>query len=203
MTVVQSVAPALSSPGHECSVSGSSSLQYIVSAMSLYSDTALSQIDRHICTASCQVLRGVQVAINGCGHGDLDMIYATIRDAERRGNMKVDLLICCGDFQAMRNVDDLHCFACPPKYRAMKDFHKYYMGEKKAPIPTIFGVIAPQVCTFSEKLKAFTHASWGERSTHSHRFPCHRHVTHMPIVGVFQSFHQSQWGGSSTHSHHF
>jgi lariat debranching enzyme len=53
--------------------------------------------------------------------------------------MKVDLLICCGDFQAMRNVDDLHCFACPPKYRAMKDFHKYYMGEKKAPIPTVFG----------------------------------------------------------------
>ena len=80
----------------------------------------------------------MQVAVNGCGHGDLDMIYATIADAERKSGQKVDLLLCCGDFQAMRNVDDLHCFACPEKYRAMKDFHKYYTGEKRAPVPTIF-----------------------------------------------------------------
>merc|ERR1712048_1121844 len=28
--------------------------------------------------------------------------------------------------------------AVPPKYREMKDFHKYYSGEKRAPVLTIF-----------------------------------------------------------------
>lgn len=82
-----------------------------------------------------------QVAINGCGHGDLDLIYEAIQAAEQRGGFKVDLLLSCGDFQAMRSVDDLHCFACPPKYRAMKDFHRYYTGKSKAYVPTIFGAL--------------------------------------------------------------
>ena len=80
------------------------------------------------------------MAINGCGHGELDTIYATIQDIEKQRGKPVDLLISCGDFQAMRNVDDLHCFAAPPKYRAMMDFHQYYSGQKKAPVPTVFGM---------------------------------------------------------------
>ena len=46
----------------------------------------------------------MQVAINGCGHGDLDMIYETIADAERKSGDKVDLLLCCGDFQVRHRV---------------------------------------------------------------------------------------------------
>lgn len=33
---------------------------------------------------------------------------------------------------------DLSTMACPPKYRAMHDFYRYYTGEKTAPLLTIF-----------------------------------------------------------------
>lgn len=43
-----------------------------------------------------------------------------------------------GGVQAVRNLDDLETMACPPKYRSMQSFYKYYSGEKVAPYPTIF-----------------------------------------------------------------
>ncbi|KAF3915107.1 hypothetical protein ABW20_dc0100526 [Dactylellina cionopaga] len=82
--------------------------------------------------------KGLRVAIQGCGHGALDQIYATIEQASRTHNYTVDLLIICGDFQAVRNSRDLLSMAVPPKYRHMGDFYKYYNGSKVAPIPTIF-----------------------------------------------------------------
>ena len=42
----------------------------------------------------------------------------------------------------MRNVDDLECMACPPKYRHMQSFHKYYSGQAQAPVLTIFSAPA-------------------------------------------------------------
>ena len=56
-----------------------------------------------------------QIAVEGCGHGELDNIYKTLTDAEAANGFKVDLLICCGDFQAVRNLDDLATMACPVK----------------------------------------------------------------------------------------
>ena len=44
--------------------------------------------------------------------------------------------------QAVRNLDDLECLACPPKYRELKSFYKYYTGELKAPYLTIFSALA-------------------------------------------------------------
>ena len=41
-----------------------------------------------------------QVAVEGCCHGDLDKIYGTMQHLERMSGKKIDLLICCGDFQA-------------------------------------------------------------------------------------------------------
>lgn len=79
-----------------------------------------------------------QIAVEGCGHGQLDKIYEAIQHAERTQGIKVDLLICCGDFQAVRNNYDLSCMAVPQKYRHMGDFYKYYTGEKVAPILTLF-----------------------------------------------------------------
>ena len=79
-----------------------------------------------------------QLAIQGCCHGDLDQIYATVADLEAAGGRPIDALLICGDFQAVRNADDLECLACPPKYRALKDFHAYYAGVKQAPVLTIF-----------------------------------------------------------------
>ncbi|XP_041923544.1 lariat debranching enzyme [Alosa sapidissima] len=80
----------------------------------------------------------MKIAVEGCCHGELDKIYETIRYLEDREDLKVDLLLCCGDFQAVRNEGDMKCMAVPTKYRHMQTFYKYYSGEKKAPILTIF-----------------------------------------------------------------
>lgn len=45
-----------------------------------------------------------------------DQIYASLQNLERVENIKVELLICCGDFQAVRNQDDLRNLCAPEKY---------------------------------------------------------------------------------------
>ncbi|XP_029968182.1 lariat debranching enzyme isoform X2 [Salarias fasciatus] len=80
----------------------------------------------------------MKIAVEGCCHGELDKIYETIEFLEKKEGVKVDLLLCCGDFQAVRNEGDMKCMAVPAKYRTMQTFYKYYSGEKKAPILTIF-----------------------------------------------------------------
>ncbi|KAI3734949.1 hypothetical protein L6452_14431 [Arctium lappa] len=80
----------------------------------------------------------MKIAIEGCMHGDLDNVYATLLHLQEAERTKIDLLICCGDFQAVRNEKDLESLSVPPKYRSMNSFWKYYSGEKVAPFPTIF-----------------------------------------------------------------
>ena len=45
---------------------------------------------------------------------------------------------CVHALQAVRNAADLAGMACPPKYRDMQTFYKYFSGERQAPILTIF-----------------------------------------------------------------
>ncbi|KAK4697086.1 lariat debranching enzyme, partial [Lecanoromycetidae sp. Uapishka_2] len=68
----------------------------------------------------------MRVAIQGCGHGTLHSIYASIKKSceVKRWN-GIDLLIIGGDFQVR-------------KYRAIGDFHEYYSGARKAPYLTLF-----------------------------------------------------------------
>lgn len=40
----------------------------------------------------------------------------------------MDLLLCCGDFQAVRNEGDMKCMAVPAKYRTMQTFYKSVAG---------------------------------------------------------------------------
>ncbi|PNF18202.1 Lariat debranching enzyme [Cryptotermes secundus] len=80
----------------------------------------------------------MKIAVEGCAHGELDKIYEAIQHLEKKDGIKVDLLICCGDFQATRNVEDLRCMAVPLKYQKMCTFYKYYSGEKVAPVLTVF-----------------------------------------------------------------
>ncbi len=80
----------------------------------------------------------MRIAVEGCAHGELDKIYETIEKSQEDTGKKVDLLICCGDFQSTRNLADLKCMACPDKYKSMCSFHLYYSGKKKAPVPTLF-----------------------------------------------------------------
>ncbi|KAJ3473927.1 hypothetical protein NLI96_g12748 [Meripilus lineatus] len=79
----------------------------------------------------------MKIAIEGCCHGALPAIYSHIAALEARHRYKVDLLLICGDFQAIRNERDLQCMAVPDKYKQLGDFWKYYTGVEKAPIPTI------------------------------------------------------------------
>ncbi|KAG0570744.1 hypothetical protein KC19_6G184600 [Ceratodon purpureus] len=79
-----------------------------------------------------------QIAVEGCAHGDLDNIYATLQHLEHTENVKIDLLICCGDFQALRNEEDFESLSCPAKFRSMGSFWKYYSGVERAPYPTLF-----------------------------------------------------------------
>jgi lariat debranching enzyme len=83
-------------------------------------------------------LMPLNVVVEGCGHGQLDDIYESCRALERHADKPIDLLICCGDFQAVRNEDDLRCMACPDKYKALGSFWEYYSGRKTAPYPTLF-----------------------------------------------------------------
>ncbi|XP_034186039.1 uncharacterized protein LOC117607005 isoform X2 [Osmia lignaria lignaria] len=80
----------------------------------------------------------MRIAVEGCAHGELDIIYETIQEMEKADGKKIDLLICCGDFQSTRNLSDLNCMAVPDKYKDMCTFYKYYSGEKVAPVLTLF-----------------------------------------------------------------
>lgn len=79
----------------------------------------------------------LNIAVVGCCHGELDKIYSTINEISNGGTI-VDLLLVCGDFQCVRNQNDLACVAVPPKYRRLNTFHEYVNGEKVATVPTIF-----------------------------------------------------------------
>ena len=80
----------------------------------------------------------VHIAVQGCCHGELEKIYESVTYIQNKKGKKIDLLICCGDFQAVRDKVDLESMAVPPKYRSMGVFHEYYKGTKTAPVLTIF-----------------------------------------------------------------
>jgi len=62
--------------------------------------------------------------VEGCCHGELDAIYSHICELEMHNNYTVDALLICGDFEAVRNHQDLECMSVPKKYKKMVDFHK-------------------------------------------------------------------------------
>ncbi|KAH8270000.1 hypothetical protein KR018_002128 [Drosophila ironensis] len=80
----------------------------------------------------------MKIAVEGCAHGELERIYDTIEVIEKESGTKIDLLLCCGDFQSTRNLEDLQTMAVPKKYLDMCTFYKYYSGERVAPVLTIF-----------------------------------------------------------------
>ncbi|XP_040942747.1 uncharacterized protein [Gossypium hirsutum] len=86
----------------------------------------------------CAQFKTMKIAVEGCMHGDLDKVYDTIKYIENTRNIKIDLLLCYGDFQAVRNGKDMDSLNVATKYREMKSFWIYYLGQEVAPIPTIF-----------------------------------------------------------------
>ena len=74
----------------------------------------------------------MKIAVVGCLHGKLDEIYVRINEFEQHEQGKIDLVLVCGDFQAVRGLNDLKCMAVPDKYKELGDFHQYYLGKKHA-----------------------------------------------------------------------
>jgi len=80
----------------------------------------------------------LNIIATGCIHGSMDKMYKEIQDYEKQKNKKIDLVLCTGDFESMRNEKDLQFLCCPEKYREMGNFQDYYNSKKKAPYLTIF-----------------------------------------------------------------
>ncbi len=64
-----------------------------------------------------QQQRSVNIAVQGCAHGDLDSIYQEIVRVQTTSGKQVDLLIISGDFESMRDILDLQSLAAPEKYK--------------------------------------------------------------------------------------
>lgn len=82
--------------------------------------------------------RPLTVAVNGCSHGELDVLYETLQFIETSQGVKADLLLCCGDFEAIRDQADLACMNVPPRYRKMGSFASFLDGTRTAPVLTVF-----------------------------------------------------------------
>eukprot|EP01054_Gregarina_sp_Poly1_P002380 Gregarina_sp_Poly_1__2379@NODE_1638_length_3652_cov_71_030126_g1080_i0_p2_GENE_NODE_1638_length_3652_cov_71_030126_g1080_i0NODE_1638_length_3652_cov_71_030126_g1080_i0_p2_ORF_typecomplete_len332_score30_08Metallophos/PF00149_28/0_019DBR1/PF05011_13/0_05_NODE_1638_length_3652_cov_71_030126_g1080_i023993394 len=85
-----------------------------------------------------KVSNNVAIALQGCIHGEMNSSFDNVRAIQEEGKWTVPCLLWSGDVQTVRDANDLEALACPPKFRALKDFHEYYNGEKVAPCLTLF-----------------------------------------------------------------
>ena len=69
-------------------------------------------------------------------HGKLNKIFAQVVKLQQE--VPVDLLVISGDFQAVRNSNDMQSLHVPEKYSSLGDFHEYYAGLKSPPCPVLF-----------------------------------------------------------------
>lgn len=83
------------------------------------------------------IRHSMRVAVQGCSHGSLSAIYDTVHTYQSTKKRKVDLLLLCGDFQALRSEFDFGSLAVPPKYHSLGTFHEFYSGKRKAPLLTL------------------------------------------------------------------
>ena len=80
----------------------------------------------------------MRIAIQGCCHGELNKIYAKVTQFQTQTNSPIQLLLICGDFQAIRDDRDFAAVSIPRKYQRLGDFHEYYSGRRVAPVLTVF-----------------------------------------------------------------
>ncbi|CUS23668.1 LAQU0S11e01574g1_1 [Lachancea quebecensis] len=78
----------------------------------------------------------LRIAVQGCAHGELVNIYNYV--TRQYASEMPDLLIVLGDFQSLRDDNDMDSIAVPDKYKKLGDFPKYFSGELEAPLLTLF-----------------------------------------------------------------
>jgi len=71
-------------------------------------------------------------------HGSIDHMYSVACNWERQHNKQLDMIVQVGDFETVRDENDLRFVVGPKKHRKLGDFHKFHSGKSKAPIPTYF-----------------------------------------------------------------
>ena len=57
---------------------------------------------------------------------------------QEENQSRIDLILCVGDFQAMRGEIDMRAMACPAKYQQVGDYPAYHIGEKLFPAEVVF-----------------------------------------------------------------
>jgi lariat debranching enzyme len=78
------------------------------------------------------------IAIFGDVHGHQDaMVLAAWRWMEEH-QANIDLILCVGDFQAIRDETDMRAMACPAKYQQVGDYPAYHMGQRSFPAEVVF-----------------------------------------------------------------
>ena len=65
-------------------------------------------------------------------------MYDDILNYSQKNNIKIDLVLCTGDFESLIEKKDLNYLSCPEKYKHMGDFHLFYEGKYPIPFTTIF-----------------------------------------------------------------
>jgi len=78
------------------------------------------------------------IAFFGDIHGHHDRMVSAVHEWQRNAGVQIDLIVCCGDFEALRDEVDLQSVAGPEKYRRMGDYGAYHRGEKAFPTEVIF-----------------------------------------------------------------
>jgi len=76
---------------------------------------------------------GLNIAVFGDIHGKLDLMYSCCKEWEENNGMRIDIVAQTGDFQTIRNEEDLKFYFAPEKYRKMEligDFAKYLPPRK-------------------------------------------------------------------------
>ena len=43
----------------------------------------------------------IKIAVVGCLHGQFENVYKDIQKHEKETNTKIDIVLCCGDFQVI------------------------------------------------------------------------------------------------------
>lgn len=57
----------------------------------------------------------MKIAVVGCLHGLLDQMYDDIA----KSGHHIDLVLCCGDFQSLRDAQDMAAISVPDKYKEL------------------------------------------------------------------------------------
>lgn len=74
-----------------------------------------------------------KIIVVGDVHGNIDDLCALYSKYE-----DINLGLQVGDFETVRDNEDLKTLYSPPRYRKIKDFPDYYCNKKTIPIPTAF-----------------------------------------------------------------